>query len=64
MRIDPAIFQAFALDLDGVITNTAAVRAASWKQLFDRLLERRAAVALLRLDEIELVSDAARVELQ
>ncbi|HEX5062478.1 MAG TPA: HAD-IA family hydrolase [Kofleriaceae bacterium] len=43
MRIDLAIYRAFALDLDGVVTNTAAVHAAAWKQLFDELLERRAA---------------------
>lgn len=43
VRIDPATYRAFALDLDGVITNTAAVHAAAWKQLFDELLERRAA---------------------
>jgi beta-phosphoglucomutase family hydrolase len=43
VRIEPAIYRAFALDLDGVITNTAEAHAAAWKQLFDELLEHRAA---------------------
>lgn len=42
MRIDPGAFPAFAFDLDGVITDTAAVHAAAWKQLFDELLSRLA----------------------
>jgi hypothetical protein len=36
-------FDAAALDLDGVITQTASLHAAAWKQLFDSFLERRAA---------------------
>jgi len=43
MRIDLARFDAFALDLDGVLTRTAAVHAAAWKRLFDELLELHAA---------------------
>jgi beta-phosphoglucomutase family hydrolase len=42
LRIDIAKFDAFAFDLDGVVTKTAAVHAAAWKRLFDELLERRA----------------------
>lgn len=42
MRIDPRTFPAFAFDLDGVITDTAAIHAAAWKQLFDELLARLA----------------------
>lgn len=35
--------RALLLDLDGVVTRTAAVHAAAWKQLFDEYLEERAA---------------------
>lgn len=42
MRVDPGLYRAFALDLDGVITSTAALHASAWKQLFDELLARRA----------------------
>ena len=34
--------KAVIFDTDGVITDTAAVHAAAWKQLFDSYLERRA----------------------
>lgn len=40
--IDLARFDALSFDLDGVVTQTAAVHAAAWKQLFDELLERLA----------------------
>jgi alpha,alpha-trehalase len=36
-EIDAVIF-----DMDGVITNTAAVHAAAWKQMFDEYLKKRA----------------------
>jgi hypothetical protein len=35
-------FDAVLLDLDGVITNTARIHAASWKQMFDAYLQKRA----------------------
>ena len=35
--LDAVIF-----DLDGVITDTATVHAAAWRQMFDRFLERSA----------------------
>ncbi len=41
--IDRAEIDAVVFDMDGVITRTAAVHAAAWKQLFDDFLERRAA---------------------
>ena len=44
-RIDAQLFSSFALDLDGVVTNTAVIHAAAWKQLFDEQLARRAAGA-------------------
>jgi beta-phosphoglucomutase family hydrolase len=36
-------YDAVLLDLDGVITNTANLHAACWKQMFDEYLEKRAA---------------------
>lgn len=42
-RVALAECAALLADLDGVLTKTAAVHAASWKQLFDAYLERRAA---------------------
>ncbi len=41
-RIDRRAFDAVLLDLDGVITRTAAVHAAAWKRLFDQVLAERA----------------------
>jgi alpha,alpha-trehalase len=35
-------FDALLFDLDGVVTDTASLHAAAWKQLFDEYLERRA----------------------
>ncbi|MDI6857392.1 MAG: beta-phosphoglucomutase family hydrolase [Dehalococcoidia bacterium] len=35
-------FDALIFDLDGVVTQTAAVHAAAWKRLFDDYLRRRA----------------------
>jgi len=47
MRADPRVviaatdFDAGLFDMDGVITQTAAVHAAAWKQLFDAYSEER-----------------------
>jgi beta-phosphoglucomutase family hydrolase len=35
-------YDAVLLDLDGVITDTASVHAACWKQMFDEYLQKRA----------------------
>ncbi|HWE22071.1 MAG TPA: hypothetical protein VG758_33660 [Hyphomicrobiaceae bacterium] len=36
-------YDAVLLDLDGVITDTANLHAACWKQMFDAYLQQRAA---------------------
>ena len=36
-------YDAVLLDMDGVITDTANLHAACWKQMFDEYLEKRAA---------------------
>ncbi len=45
MKIDLAAgrFDAVLFDLDGVLTDTARLHAASWKKMFDAFLEQRAA---------------------
>jgi beta-phosphoglucomutase family hydrolase len=43
VTIDVDRFEAFIFDLDGVLTQTAALHARAWKQLFDELLARQAA---------------------
>ena len=35
-------YDAVLLDLDGVITDTASIHAACWKQMFDEYLRKRA----------------------
>src|SRR5690242_20932189 len=35
-------YEAVLLDLDGVITDTASIHAACWKQMFDEYLQNRA----------------------
>jgi alpha,alpha-trehalase len=41
VEIDPTRFDAAIFDMDGVITQTATVHAAAWKQLFDQYRDRR-----------------------
>ena len=41
-RITRERYDAVLLDLDGVITDTASVHAACWKQMFDEYLQKRA----------------------
>jgi len=35
-------YDAILLDLDGVVTDTASIHAACWKQMFDEFLQKRA----------------------
>jgi hypothetical protein len=42
MAIDPIRFEAAVFDLDGVLTETAAIHAQAWKRLFDEFLAKRA----------------------
>lgn len=41
--VEPGAYDAVVVDLDGVVTDTASVHAAAWKQLFDEYLAARAA---------------------
>ena len=40
--ITPERFDAVLFDLDGVLTATAKIHAACWKQMFDRFLRQYA----------------------
>lgn len=41
-RVTPDTYDAVLFDLDGVVTDTASVHAAAWKQMFDEYLRARA----------------------
>lgn len=43
LTIPAETFEAIIFDLDGVITDTASLHAASWKEMFDAFLQRYAA---------------------
>ncbi len=42
ITLSPRDYDAVLFDLDGVLTRTASVHAAAWKEMFDEFLERRA----------------------
>ena len=50
-------FDAVIFDLDGVVTQTAAVHAAAWKQLFDAYLKQRAARTCETYDPFDIDAD-------
>ena len=53
----PDSVRACLFDLDGVLTQTAKVHAAAWKQAFDAYLEQRAARAGERFVAFDVVAD-------
>src|SRR5580658_6273052 len=55
--IDPIRFEAAVFDLDGVLTETAEIHAAAWKQLFDEFLAERAAAAGTAFQPFDVASD-------
>jgi len=55
--IDPVRFEAAVFDLDGVLTETAEIHAAAWKQLFDAFLARQAAAAGAVFQPFDVTSD-------
>ena len=50
-------YDAVLLDLDGVITDTASIHAACWKQMFDAYLQQRAAERGEPLRPFEIATD-------
>ena len=55
--IDPIRFEAAVFDLDGVLTETAAVHAQAWKRLFDEFLAKQAAATGSRFQPFDADSD-------
>jgi beta-phosphoglucomutase family hydrolase len=53
-------FDAVLLDLDGVITDTASIHAAAWKQMFDAYLHKRAAEGREQFRSFDIVGDYQR----
>jgi beta-phosphoglucomutase family hydrolase len=53
----PADVSACLFDLDGVLTQTARVHAAAWKQMFDAFLRKRSAATGERFRPFDLVTD-------
>jgi beta-phosphoglucomutase family hydrolase len=56
-RLNLRELESFLFDLDGVVTRTAAVHAAAWKQLFDNYLERRARAEGTAFVPFDLIDD-------
>jgi len=50
-------YDAVLLDLDGVITDTASIHAACWKQMFDTLREGESLVIRHETEEIQLTQE-------
>src|SRR4029434_9791993 len=50
-------YDAVLLDLDGVITDTATIHAACWKQMFDAYLQQRAAASAEPSRHFEIATD-------
>src|SRR6476646_1703421 len=50
-------YDAVLLDLDGVITDTASIHAACWKQMFDEFLQKRATQRGEALRPFDLATD-------
>ena len=60
VTLSPRDYDAVVFDLDGVLTATATVHAAAWKQLFDPLLAQRAADAGEAVVAFDLEADYRR----
>jgi beta-phosphoglucomutase-like phosphatase (HAD superfamily) len=60
MAMNPDDYDAVLLDLDGVITDTANMHAACWKQMFDEYLQKRAAERGEPFRPFEMATDHRR----
>lgn len=59
-RIQQDRFDAVLFDLDGVLTSTAKLHAAAWKETFDRFLRARAEATGETFRTFDIVTDYAR----
>jgi beta-phosphoglucomutase family hydrolase len=50
-------YDSVLFDMDGVITDTASLHAACWKQLFDEFLEKRAKLQSEEFHPFDIVTD-------
>jgi alpha,alpha-trehalase len=58
--VDLSGYEAVLFDLDGVITRTATVHAAAWKDLFDEFLDRWGREHGRQLDPFDVATDYLR----
>lgn len=58
--IDLSAFDAVIFDMDGVVTDTASVHAAAWKQLFDDYLSERSKSSGEGFDPFDIHDDYLR----
>ncbi len=58
--IDRTRFDAVLFDLDGVLTATARLHAACWKQMFDEYLSQRAEASGIAPEPFEIATDYKR----
>ena len=57
VSVDLGAYDAWLFDMDGVVTKTAAVHAAAWKQTFDEFLQREAARSATPFVSFDVESD-------
>ena len=60
ITLSPRDYDAILFDLDGVLTNTAALHATAWKRLFDEFLQQRAAETGSSFSPFDIETDYAR----
>jgi len=53
----PSAIRACLFDLDGVLTDTASLHAAAWKEMFDTFLRQRAAEAGAQFVPFDIARD-------
>lgn len=58
--LSPREYDAVLFDMDGVLTQTAGIHAAAWKQLFDAFLEHRAVASGERFTPFDIETDYRR----
>lgn len=57
MKLDTSRWKAVLFDLDGVLTQTAKLHAAAWKEMFDAYLRERAARTGEAFREFDIATD-------
>jgi beta-phosphoglucomutase-like phosphatase (HAD superfamily) len=60
--LDLRELDAFILDMDGVVTDTARIHAIAWKQTFDEFLQRRSQLSGANFEPFDEKAAAAVLE--